>query len=320
MDSTTVSILPPPGSTFAQEVDPLFNFLTIASIIFFLLVLSGVIVFSVKYRRRKSKAAGETTGGPSHNTLLELSWMIIPLILVIIVFFWGFKGFLTMSIVPKDAIEIKVTAQKWFWSFDYPEGLSTVNEIVVPVGQPVKLIMSSKDVIHSFFVPAFRMKRDVLPNRYTIAWFEATQLGEFELFCAEYCGTKHSEMVGKVKVVTDREFKDWLESSSSLGEGMTPAEFGAKLYVSKACATCHSVDGSRGNGPTFLGVYGSETKFSNSSPVIADENYIRESILNPRAKIVIGYQPIMPTYQGLLRDEELDALIAYMKTLGGSGE
>ena len=313
MDTTSISLLPPPVSTFAQDVDPLFNFLVYASLFFFILITTGVILFAIKYRRKKG--AEEPGKGPSHNTYLELTWMIIPTILVLIVFFWGFKGFMKMSIVPKDAMEIKVTAQKWFWSFDYPEGAAAVNELVVPVDKSVKLLMSSKDVIHSFFVPAFRVKRDVLPNRYTIAWFKAVKEGEYQLFCAEYCGTKHSEMLGKVRVVSDREYKEWLEKSSASGEGMTPSDYGAKLFVSKACITCHSVDGKPGNGPSLLGIFGEETKFTTGPPMVVDENYIRESILEPRAKIVIGYQPIMPTYQGILKDKDIDALIAYLKSL-----
>jgi len=308
----TKAVLPPPGSTFAQSVDPLFNFLIIVAGIFLVIVISGVIIFSVRYRKRHGVA--QLSAAPTHNTALEVTWILIPLVLVMIVFLWGFKGYLAMSVVPKDAMEVKVTAQKWFWSFDYPDGATSVNELVVPVGVPVKLLMSSKDVIHSFFVPSFRLKRDVLPNRYTIAWFKSTQVGEYNLFCAEYCGTKHSEMTGKVRVVTEREYNDWLASSAAAGEGIAPAEYGAKLFVSKACHTCHSVDGTPGNGPSLLNVYGHEVKLSDGSSVLADENYFRESILNPRAKVVIGYQPIMPTYQGLLKDKDIDALIAYLKT------
>jgi len=308
----TKAVLPPPGSTFAQTVDPLFNFLIIVAGIFLLVVTTGVIVFSLRYRRRHGVAQpGEAT---THNTALEITWILIPFVLVMIVFFWGFKGYLVMSVVPKDAMEVKVTAQKWFWSFDYPNGVTSVNELVVPVGVPVKLLMSSKDVIHSFFVPSFRLKRDVLPNRYTIAWFKSTQSGEYDLFCAEYCGTKHSEMTGKVRVVAEREYDDWLVSTATAGEGVAPADYGAKLFVSKACYTCHSVDGTPGNGPSLFNLFGNEVRLTDGSSVLADENYLRESMLNPRSKVVVGYQPIMPTYQGLLKDKDIDALIAYLKT------
>jgi cytochrome c oxidase subunit 2 len=310
--------LPPQASTFAQNVDPLFNFLVIASSVFLFIVLAGIIVFSLKYRKRKGYVQQSTS--PTQHALLEIAWIGIPLILVMITFVWGYKGYLKMGVAPKDALEIKVTAQQWFWSFDYPDGTSSVNELVVPIGVPVKLLMSSKDVIHSFFVPAFRLKRDVLPNRYTIAWFQTTQVGEYDLFCAEYCGTKHSEMTGKVRVVSESEYQKWLETSAAAGEGITPAEYGAKLYKSKACNTCHSTDGSPGNGPTFKNVFGHEVKFNDGTSQIADENYIRQSILDPRAKIVLGFAPIMPTYQGLLKSRDIDALIAYIKSLSDAGK
>jgi cytochrome c oxidase subunit 2 len=314
MDTTLTGLLPPAGSTIAPEVDAIFKFLFYASIFFIVIIYSAIIYFVVRYRRKKGVKPGKTAG-PSHSTALELTWMVIPLILVIIVFVWGFKSFMRMSVVPKDAMEIKVTGQKWFWSFDYPEGVTTVNTLVVPINQPVKLLMSSKDVIHSFFVPSFRVKRDVLPNRYTIAWFEATQLGETDLFCAEYCGSKHSEMIGKVKVVSDREYKDWLETQSTAGEGLTPRDFGARLYVGKGCSSCHSMDGTPGNGPSFLGVYNHQATMKDGSTILVDENYLRESILEPATKIVAGYQPIMPTYQMILKDREVDALITYIKSL-----
>jgi cytochrome c oxidase subunit 2 len=220
-----------------------------------------------------------------------------------------------MQIAPKDAIEVKVTGQKWFWSFTYDNGIVSTNELVVPVGKPVRLLMSSKDVIHSFYVPGFRIKMDVLPNRYTITWFEATHTGRFDLFCSEYCGKSHSEMIGSVRVVTDREYGEWQEANFTLGEGLTPEEWGAQLYQTKACITCHSIDGSPNTGPTFKGIMGRSEKMKDGSTIVVDENYLRESILNPQAKVVEGYAPVMPTYQGVLRNEEIDALIAYMKSL-----
>jgi len=277
-------------------------------------VYGGVLYFSVKYRRKKGETPG-VSAGPTHNTTLEVAWSIIPLVLVMIAFYLGLKTFVRMSVVPKDAMEIKVTGQKWFWSFDYPDGTSSVNELVVPVDKPIKLLMSSKDVIHSFFVPNFRIKRDVLPNRYTIIWFQATNTGENDLFCAEYCGTKHSGMIGMVKVVSDREYEQWLVAANSAGEGVSPAVYGAKLYGSKGCSSCHSTDGTPGNGPSFKEVFNHSVKLGDGTQIVADENYLRESILNPAAKTVAGYQPIMPTYQSLLKDRDIDALIAYIKSL-----
>lgn len=243
---------------------------------------------------------------------------MLPTILVFIIFAWGFKGYLRLFIVPANAMEVKVTGQRWFWSFDYPEGVSTVNELVVPEDKPVKLLMSSTDVIHSFYVPNFRIKMDVLPNRYTIAWFQATDTGSYHLFCTEYCGTKHSEMIGKVRVLTQSEYADWLQRGMGPAPGQSLADYGEQLYTQKACVTCHSVDGRPGTGPTFLGKFGKTEQMVTGEMVLIDENYLRESILDPRARIVKGYEPVMPTYQGLLNDVQLDALIAYIKSLSKS--
>jgi cytochrome c oxidase subunit 2 len=315
MDTTGTLFLPPGHSTIAGEVDALFNFILYASIFFFAIVVGGIIYFIWKYRYRGKPGL---TSGKAHDTKLEIAWTIVPLILVIALFFWGFRVYLKMHVVPKDAIEVKVTGQKWFWSFDYPNGAGTVNELVVPVNKAIKLLMSSKDVIHSFFVPQFRIKMDVLPNRYTVTWFEATNTGTYDLLCAEFCGKGHSEMIGTVKVVSEREYSEWLESGAAMGEGMSLVDFGASLYKGKACITCHSVDGSNMTGPTFKGAYGKEQPLEDGSTVVVDENYIRESILNPQAKVAAGYQPVMPTYQGILKDRQIDAIIEYIKSLKDS--
>jgi cytochrome c oxidase subunit 2 len=312
MDTTETLFMPPGKSTIAPEVDALFHFILYSSIILFIIVATGLFYFVFRYRR---KGKEELTSGTDHNIKLELFWSIIPTIMVIIVFFWGFRVYLKMHVVPKDAYEIKVTGQKWFWSFDYPNGASTVNDLVVPAGKPIKLLMSSKDVIHSFFVPDFRVKMDVLPNRYTLTWFEAPDPGNHNLFCAEYCGTSHSDMIGQVRVMGEREFNEWLSQSGASGEGLKPEEYGEQLYTAKACNTCHRVDGKAHTGPSFLGIYGETQTLQDGTNVVADENYIRESILDPQAKIVAGYQPVMPTYQGLLDDRQIDALIAYIKSL-----
>lgn len=304
--------MPPGQSTIAPEVDALFNFILTVSIILFLVVVTGMVYFVWRYRRRGKE---ELTTGAAHNLKLELVWSIIPTILVIIVFFWGFRIFMKMHIAPKDAYEVKVTGQKWFWSFDYANGAATVNDLVVPAGKPVRLTMSSKDVIHSFFVPDFRVKMDVLPNRYTVTWFEAPNPGEHNLFCAEYCGTSHSDMIGRVRVLGEREFAEWEEAGEASGEGLSLEQYGEQLYTAKACNTCHRIDGAAHTGPSFLGIYGSSHQMSDGSTVQIDENYIRESILNPQAKIVAGYQPVMPTYQGILSNRQVDALVAFIKSL-----
>lgn len=317
MDMVSSPWLPSAASTQAGDVDALFNFILYASIAFFLIVLVGVVVFAWRYRRR-GKAG--LTSGKDHSLALEITWTAIPIVLIIIVFIWGFRGYMRANVVPNDALEVKVTGQKWFWSFDYPEGASAVNELVVPVHKPIKLLMSSKDVIHSFFVPNFRVKMDVLPNRYTMAWFEATAEGTYPLYCAEYCGKGHSEMLGTVRVVNDSTYNAWLESSTVLGEGLSLEEYGEQLYTAKACVTCHSLDGTIKEGPSFRGLYGTQTLLQDGARVTVDENYVRESILNPRAKIVNGFQPVMPTFQGILKDRQVDALIAYIKSLRESSD
>ncbi len=312
MDTTGTLFLPPESSTMAGEVDAVFNLILYVGIFFFVLVVGLAAFFVFRYRRR---SAPGFTSGKDQNLKLEVLWTVIPSIIVIIFFVVGFRTFLRMNIVPKDAMEIKVTAQRWMWAFDYPEGAGSINELVVPVNTPIRLLLSSTDVIHSFFIPDFRVKMDVLPNRYTTTWFEATGTGVFDLQCAEYCGKGHSEMLAKVKVVEPSEYAAWLEQATTFDESIPLEEFGGELYKSKACYTCHTADGSGSVGPTFKGVFGHEIFLSDGSRITVTENYIRESILDPRAKLVMGYQPVMPTYQGRLKDREIDALVAYIKSL-----
>jgi len=312
MDTTGSLFLPPQGSTVASDVDALFRFILWVSIAFFLLVTVVTVYFCIKYRRKSEQ--GETT--PYIESLgLEITWTVIPTILLMVIFVWGFQDFIKLHIVPANSIEVKVTGQKWFWSFSYAEGATGVGELVVPVHQPVKLLMSSKDVIHSFFVPAFRIKMDVLPNRYTITWFEATMTGVFEVYCTEFCGKGHSEMIGTVKVLPKDEFAKWLEAGSGPGEGESMVEYGARMFVKNACNTCHSIDGSKNVGPTFQGLFGRNEIMTDGTAITVDENYIRESVLSPLAKQVTGYDPVMPTYQGILKDVDIDGLIAYIKSL-----
>ncbi len=312
MDNGQTFWMPAGHSTVAGDVDALFYFIFYASLVLMALVTAAIVWFIIKYRRR-GKAG--LTDSRAHNTALEITWTVIPTILVFIIFAWGFKAYLRLNVVPANAMEINVTGQRWFWSFQYPEGISAVNELVVPEDKPVKLLLSSKDVIHSFYVPNFRIKMDVLPNRYTVAWFEATDTGSYNLFCTEYCGTKHSEMIGKVKVVTQGEYQKWLEAAQGPSEGQSLADYGRQLYQSRACVTCHSIDGKPGTAPSFLHIFGEQATFEDGTSLVVDENYIRESILEPRARIVKGYQPVMPTFQGMLNDVQLNALVAFIKSL-----
>ncbi len=312
MDTTATIWMPQQASTIASEVDALFYFVYWISIFFLAVITFGTIYFAVKYRRKGKR--DQLTSGPHGHTGLELTWSVIPTLIVLVMFAWGFQVYLKMNVIPKDALEIKVTGYQWAWIFDYPEGFNTGGELVVPVNKPVKLLMSSLDVLHSFYVPAFRVKMDVLPNRYTSIWFEAMYEGEFQVFCTEYCGKSHSDMLAMVKVVSQTDYEKWLEKQSD-DSGTPPAEKGKKLFTSRACNTCHSTDGSKSVGPTWQGTFGSTEVMASGEKITVDENYVRESILNPNAKVVKGFQPVMPTFQGILSDKDIDALVAYMKTL-----
>lgn len=303
--------MPPAASTSAGEVDAVFNFILWLSAFFFALIVGLMLLFVVRYHRRRAARAEPS---PRHNTLLELTWTIVPLLLVMVIFGWGFKVFLDLNTVPADAYEVQVTGQKWKWLFTYPNGHVDEN-LHVPIHRPVRLVMTSEDVIHSFFVPAFRVKRDVVPGRYSKLWFEATRAGEYDVFCAEYCGSSHSDMIAKVIVHPEGEFEAWLAKEADVLSKLPPAEAGARLYKIRGCAQCHSVDGSAGIGPTLSGLFGEAVPLVGGGSVVAEENYLRESILEPQAKVVAGFQPVMPTYKGRLTDAEITALIAYIKTL-----
>jgi cytochrome c oxidase subunit 2 len=308
--------MPPQVSTVASEVDFLFYLILGISTFFFVLIVALMMIFIIKYRRRPGHEVEES---PSHNTALEITWTVIPVIIVIIIFVVGFKGFLNMVTPPANAYEVLVEGQKWNWEFTYPNGYVDPN-LHVPVDRPVRLVMKSSDVIHSLFIPAFRIKNDVVPGRYSKAWFEATQPGEYDLFCAEYCGTSHSNMIAKVIVHPAGEFESWLLKASDFLATMTPVEGGRKLFQDRGCTQCHSVDGTPRVGPTLDGVFGKTETMASGESLVVDENYIRESILEPAARVVNGFEPVMPTYQGRLRDKEIDALIAYIKSLGADPE
>jgi cytochrome c oxidase subunit 2 len=308
--------MPPQVSTVAHGVDWLFHFILGISIFFFLLIVIVMVVFVLKYRRREGQEAQQS---PSHNMALEITWTAIPLALVIVIFVVGFKGFLDMATPPANAYEVLVEGQKWNWNFTYPNGYVDEN-LHVPVTRPVRLVMSSGDVIHSLYVPAFRIKMDVVPGRYSKAWFEATEPGEYDLFCAEYCGTSHSDMLAHVIVHPVGEFETWLEKASNFLETMTPVDAGRKLFQVRGCTQCHTMDGSAKTGPTLLGVFGRTGTMADGSTVTVDENYIRQSILEPGVRVVAGFEPVMPTYQGRLKDAEIMAIIEYLKSPVGASE
>ena len=312
MNRLTEYMLPPARSTLASETDALFHFINVTSIILLVGITFAILYFAWKYRRRSED---DVTPVITHNNKLEITWSVIPLIMVMIVFGWGFSGYMNLVTPPDDAYEIRVEGASWNWRFFYDNGAVSVNELNVPVDRPIKLIMSSTDVIHSFYVPDFRVKRDVLPNRYSSIWFEATETGQSVIFCTEYCGEQHSNMDGMVNVMSQDEFDTWLESGNAVDESVPPAERGEALVSQNGCNACHSVDGSSGVGPSFAGLWGSERTFQNAEPVSADENYIRESILESNAKILEGYDPVMPSYQGVINDQQIGDIIEYIKTL-----
>ena len=304
--------LPQQASTIAAEVDSLFYFIFYWVVFFFILVLLVTFYFSWKY---KSKKKG-LTSSLDHNTTLEITWTIIPLILTLVVFFWGAETYIKMNIIPYGAMEVNVTAQKWSWNFTYKEGFSNPKVLVVPVNKPVKLLMQSQDVLHSFYVPDFRVKMDVIPNRYMMLWFEPTKIGEFDIFCTEYCGKSHSEMLGKVRVLSQSDYERWVEEVNVIDESIPLVEVGKTAYKRYACNTCHSIDGTQETGPSFKGIWGSEVIHEVNDPVNLDENYIRESILYPQMNIVKGFpNGNMPTFKGLIRDREIEGIIEYIKEL-----
>jgi cytochrome c oxidase subunit 2 len=311
-------LFPDQASTVAPQVDAVFYYILWVSVIFSVLIAVLVIAFAVKYRRRSEVEVP----APIHGSLkLEAAWIIIPLILVAIMFVWGTSTFFGMARPPDDSLEIYVVGRQWMWKVQHPGGQSEINELHIPVGQPVKLVMTSEDVIHDFFVPAFRTKQDVVPGRYTRMWFQATKTGDYHLFCAEYCGTEHSRMIGWVHVMEPEDYEKWLAERPF----RSMAVEGRDLFYKLQCVTCHSAN-AEARAPVLEGLYGSTVQLREGrpNPVRADEDYIRESILKPDAKVVAGYEPIMPVFllkkspddkEGHLTEEELMKLIAYIKSL-----
>ncbi len=306
--------LPPQSSTTAHEVDALFYFILYASIVLTILVAAAMVYFVWKYRR---KSHADRPVDVHESKWLEVSWIVVPTLLVLVVFFWGFRAYVSTSIPPSDAITINVKAQKWAWTFEYQNGVQGFSEIWVPVGTPVRLEMTSQDVLHSFYVPEFRIKHDVIPNRYSYVWFEAPREGNYQVLCTEYCGTAHSNMGAIIHVVSRGEYYEILRNGPP-GQGPLPlAELGERLYTQRNCNTCHSVDGSAGVGPTWQNIWGQPRPGSEEG--VVDDAYIRQSILYPQAYIVSGYENAnMPSYDGQLNDEQVDGLAAYIRKVSNA--
>jgi cytochrome c oxidase subunit 2 len=304
---------PQQASEQAASVDALYFFLVAVSAFFALLIAVLVVVFAVKFRRRRD----DEVGVPIHGSIpLELAWTFIPLGITMIMFVWGAQVFFHMTRPPRGAMEIYVVGKQWMWKLQHSDGAREINELHVPIGRPVKLIMGSEDVIHSFFIPDFRVKADVIPGRYNTLWFTATKPGRYHLFCTQYCGTKHSAMIGWVEAMEPAQYQAWLSGGPPTA---SMADAGAKLFQDLACITCHT-ETAQGRGPILKGAYGKPVQLTDGSTVTMDDAYIRESILNPQAKVVAGFQPIMPTFQGLVSEDQLLQLIAYVKSLSAGGE
>jgi cytochrome c oxidase subunit 2 len=305
-----VPLFPEAASTVASSIDLLYFFLIAVTVFFSVLIFALIFYFAVKYRRRPDRPPEQIVAGTHEGYGLEIAWSVIPFMITLVMFTWGSSLYIANSRVPDQAMEISVVGRQWMWKIRHPSGRSEINELHVPLGQPVKLTLASQDVIHSFYVPAFRVKQDVLPGRLVTMWFQPTRAGEYHLFCAEYCGTYHSGMIGRVVVMQPEDFQKWLGGVT----GDAPAMAGAKLFSALDCVNCHAT-GTRGRGPQLGGLWGTEVSLEGGARVKFDENYVRESIVNPAAKIVRGYPALMPSYRGQVSEEQILDLIAYIRSL-----
>ena len=308
--------LPESASAYSDDFNSVFYFLIWSGLGLFLIVVLPMIWFVYRYRRKQEgqKALSQL----DHHIQIEILWTLLPVIYLAVCFVWGFLGFMNVSTIPAFSKELRVIGQKWNWTVQYPDdGISVSGQgavIGVPLGQNIRLTMSSQDVIHSFFLPNFRVKQDVLPGRYTTLWFNASKEGEFPVFCAEYCGDAHSQMLAVLKVMPPDEYASWVDGMKNANNDLSPLELGAKLYKSKACETCHSTDGSARIGPTYKGLYGSTAELTSGAKVKVDDKFIKDHILMPTKTPIKGYPPVMPPFQGQLSEVEINALIEFIKS------
>jgi len=304
---TDSALFPREASTIAPWADALYFFLILVTLVGIALVGALIVGFSVRYRKEKSPHAEQIEG----NTLLEATWTIIPLAIFLIIFVWGALLYFRIYNPPPNAMNIYIVGKQWMWKAEHPGGQHEINALHVPAGVPVQLTMISQDVFHSFSIPAFRVKREVIPGRYSTVWFQATAPGEYHLFCTQYCGTNHSAMIGTVTVMTPEDYKRWTEGSTS---GMSLAQNGERLFASMGCNSCHSGNAAA-RGPSLAGVYESKLRLANGSEVLVNEGFLRDAILNPSQHVTAGYVPIMPTYQGQISEDGLIDLVEFIKTL-----
>src|SRR5437764_7328011 len=307
MFSQYFPFFPEQASTIAWQVDALYFFLVLLTIFFTTLVSVMVIGFSIKYRKEKNPIATQIEG----SVPLEIFWSVVPLAISLVIYVWAAALYFRMERAPRESMQVYVVGKQWMWKVQHPTGQREINQLHVPINKPVRLTMISQDVLHSFSLPEFRVKHEVIPGRYTEMWFEATKVGTYHLFCTQYCGTKHSGMIGEIIAMEPNAYQVWLSGGT---EGGSLASNGEKLFTSLGCVTCHSGE-SGARGPNLQGQFGKPQKLADGTTVVMDENYVRESILTPQAKIVAGFGPIMPTFSGQVSEESLIALVAYVKVL-----
>jgi cytochrome c oxidase subunit 2 len=298
---------PARASAGAGNVDALYIFLLALSGVMCAIIFTLIVVLAVRYRRRPGVEAEQIEG----STVLEVTWSVVPFFIFLFIFAWGAVIYFQGRTPPRNATEVYVVAKQWMWKLQHQEGPREINQLHIPVGHDVKLIMTSQDVIHSFFIPAFRIKQDVLPGRYTTVWFHPVKAGTYHLFCSQYCGSSHSGMIGDIVVMEPVEYATWLTG----GTAVPLADTGQKLFAEMGCSTCHRSD-TQGPGPNLAGVFGAPVALEDGRTLTADENYIRQCIMNSREQVVKGFPPIMPVFQGLLNEEQVNALVAYIKSLG----
>jgi cytochrome c oxidase subunit 2 len=308
MGSFGIPLLPEQASTFAWDVDALYFFIFAVCAFFALAVAVSVIYFGLRYRRAHDGEIGARIEG---NLPLELLWSIIPTMIAMVMFGWGASSYYHMRTPPAEALNIYAVGKQWMWKFQHLEGQREINELHIPLGRPVKVTITSEDTLHSLYFPAFRTKMDAIPGRYTQLWFEASKVGTYHIFCAEYCGTKHSGMIGWVQVMEPADYQAWLSGGTAEG---TLAERGERLFSELACNTCH-LDSGKGRGPSLQNIFGKPVELADGTTHMVDEGYLRESIINSQARIVKGYQPLMPAFQGLVSEDNLVALVEYVKSL-----
>src|SRR5712672_3876271 len=302
-------LYPEQASNFPPQVDNLVYFMIAVCVFFAVVICAAVIYFIFKYQRKTPDEIGAAIHG---DLMLEIAWIVLPFPLLLVMFGWGAAIYVDYRHTPTDTLDVYVIGKQWMWKLQQPDGRKEINELHVPVGRNVRLIMGSEDVIHDFSVPSFRVKMDVVPGHYNTMWFRPTKVGKYHFFCSQYCGTDHAVMGGWVTVMEPMDYSAWLSGSSDASAN--PVAGGEKLFVEKACNTCHLPDGT-GRAPSLNGLYGAKVLLADGSTVTADDAYLRESVLNPQAKIVAGYQPLMPTFQGQMTEEQILNLTAYIKSL-----